>query len=511
MDPQIGQPRLNLGGTANPGVVPQALYQFADEELAGPIMGDHDTLNQITNYVENLNYDQALTQVTQASRTDLLSATPTQQYIHDTRNSLWSLSTNSVGPALTNDIWCTLTTVEMVDLSTTRLRGSVSIYTAAAGQVSLHPQFFENLFMMGIQVGNNGMYISDASNTSTQPWINTARVQLRNLREQNTGVSATTDVISAWYANPATTRPQRATVAVDDLFAWSAEFNVRPPHDLFKVAKLWPANIPLRLQIKWSQDHLKNLVKPVGAAVITEIVVQLESIVSEEVHLHPELKSFINQRFVPTDSSNITALNALSNRAGLPQNLPLVDPTLGFSAYNPENITAIYQFPCGAIQQANTVNRQFRYNPVLTGGLRPSKLMFSFNATNSLVPGEAVLLNGQYQVFYDGRAVFWKPQSVNELYMLAQRVLNADTQQDRKMMSIAEWSNARLMWAIIDLAPSHNVNDVQPARATQITIQVDFDADPPPGTNLNCVMFYDQTLLISKSNEAALSLPIPSQ
>ena len=509
-----------IGGNS---ATPQNIYGAVDNGLAGPAHVDSDTLAKLTTYAEEADYAQTLVLATQASGTDMMAATPTQGYIDDTRNTLWAISQNQFGYSSDASLTANLVSAQCVNLPSTRIRGSLILTNTTGAEITCYsfPNFYSHLCTAGLKVGQNGVTICDVGEGTNQMWRdlmfdfgrNTDRITRAVTGSKYTGkLFEPGDHVTSADTMPSFTVPANGQ---SDPF----EFSFRPNINMFNSAKLWPPNLPLQLLLTWTASNSRLLFYTVtGSApevwtVATGIVptIRLEYITSEEVQLNPSLRDHILTQFTNTPSMNINAAANLIRRGGNggqmpPTGRPLLDNTFGISNYNPERIAAIYQYIDGRLNIFNINGQSFTINPVNNGSARPSKMLICISPKSTNFGRFDPIQLQDLQVFYDGRALWHKPLTPFELYVESCKALKADPTTKHDWFTYATWLSLAGV-IVVDMAPSHNENEIQPSRSTQITIVGNLVA-PVTDMAIRTGLYFDQTLVIFKNSEGVLNLPI---
>lgn len=499
-----------FGRIADPSV-PQNLYNYVDDELSGPGYLDETTYAKLSSYADDDLYDQSLAHATQASNAEMMAAVPTQNYVDDTRESLLSINQNQTGPASENSLLAQLVSAQCVKLPTCRIHGYVNISAPEAtpeANVSFRtfPWLWSNLINLGVQSGTNGCVMVDEGLGAEQIWKNYAYLMSKNF-EDNKYPAVGTKYLDKIFESGDKTMDDMNVFTFTDANPIRYDFSFGPNHHFFRSAKLWPPNLPLRLRLTWDADKTRRLFIPTGEKTAISIQIAIESITIDEVHLNPVVKDQVLANFEITPLTNINAINRGFNAGfGPSERRPLVDNTLGIRDYNPDRIAALFQYKDTRIQNFNVSGTTFDVQPVQNGSARPGRIVVTFTTNGSPTLYSDISILKNLQVFCDGRTLFHKALTPFDLWRETMKTVKADL--DRKQyFTWRSYIALKQGYIVLDLAPSRNENEINPARATQITLSGEFN-QPQMNTNIRVTMIYDQTMTAFKNNEVAIALPL---
>jgi len=244
---------------------------------------------------------------------------------------------------------------------------------------------------------------------------------------------------------------------------------------------------------------------------------RIHTIRSEEIYLEPSMRTYIMNHF---ETGPLTNMNQLANARTM-NSAALFDPTFGIPQYNAANIGAIFQFDVHRLSSHAISGSAFQIHPVLNGSARPKMLVLAIPNPNlpysgTLTPATGCTLQ-TLQILYNGQTVWDEPYSQvtdvnnNMLPLYAESARYAGC--DRGIGPKKPWFNyeswfADRGWIVINLAPSHNENEIQPNSSAPIEIRGTFTTAVPQGLNIRVGLFFDQTMLLQKNNTAIFSLPI---
>lgn len=538
--PQTGQPANLLAGV--------------DAGLAGPPILDNDTFAHLSTFAEEDSVSQALTLAAQQSQTDMLKAVPTQNVTLDTRSTRWVLTSARDDISDVGSITANLASAQVVKLNTTRVRGMIRLHLDAAvpaGDYAYYPPTAFPLqgFTMGLKVGSNGTSIQDIGTQDDQIVLTSMEYYSRDAagsRIKCVNSSQDNDML-----NGATAAHSFFITKSDGLpFTEDFEFEFRPTCALFACEKAWPPSIPLKLQINWTPQTLAKLLQSptndqgVPTSPAPAMGIKIYDIISDEITLNPALTAHLQMQFLSAPTTNMD-LMLKSMRNGAPAN-KYFDETFGIGDQLDMNkIAAIYQFPIPRLTTFNISGSSCDVYAVMNGNPRPNKIVI---ASSIKIPGSAPGPNSfatpslkTLQILYDGRTVYDQPLTTFQMYTETLKAVGGGYLSASRPISLRDYRGATITpqaygyintsystysgWAgytgtpstnayiVLKVGPSHNDEDIQPARATQLEIRATYDPIDinlnPGGTALLRVgLFYDQTMLVMKNNTVIPALPI---
>jgi hypothetical protein len=503
-----------------------------------------DAVTDLTTYADEIRHEQALAHATKASRTDMLGSVPTQQYIEDTRNSKWTITNTSQGFAPSGETTAYLSSAQCVDIGTTRLTGSMQISVPAVAAATdadfwtLPPGFPTMLFTNGLQIGANGNTLQDVGTSTDQGWLMQMRLASKPFTdddviwEDDIPVLGGTKAAFSYLAgsdNYATTSSMSIPTikATTTATVYTYSFQMRPTHAFFSIVKTWPPNIPLKLILKWNQSNLIALTTRQGAtaggAPVSAINLRIHTIRSEEIYLKPSMRQYIMNHFATGPATN---MNQLAQARTL-NDAALYDPTFGIPAYNPANISAIYQFETSRLSTHSVSGNNFQFHPVLNGSARPKRIVIGFPHPNTAYSSSAFPATATYlsslQILYNGQTVWDEPYipvadvatttATGSLLPLFSEVRRHVGDQNNNGVtcgsyySYQRWTSDAF-WIVVKIGPSHNDLEIQPNEAAPVEVRGSFIGTVPTSYNIRVGLFFDQTMLLQKNNTAIFSLPI---
>lgn len=497
---------------------------------------DHEALNELTTYADEVNQAQSLSLATKSSRTDMMAATPAQRYILDTRSSKWTITNSTQGLQPDGETNAYLASAQCVDLKTTRLAGTMSInfpnVAVAAGNYWLLPRFMPlSCFTFGVLIGANGNTLQDVGTASDQMWLSQMRMARKPFNKTDLIIDGSNplDGLSADYVAPPNDYTNNSSVndlvipATGAAFTFTYSFVIRPTHSFFGIEKTWPPALPIKLIAKWNSTNTSSLITPFGAAVGQAFAVNLriDTIRSEEIYLVPDVKQYIMNHFITNSATNMTQ----TAQARLFNEASLFDPTFGIPQYNAANIAAIYQFETFRLSSHDISGSSFTAHPVLNGSARPKQMVIAiqnpvknFAASLFASPDLTSTFLTQLQVLYNGQTIWDEPfipnpdDNNNMTTLYAESKKNARVEFGLPALWCPWWNYQKWAkdeaWIIVNMAPSHNENEIQPNDAAPVEVRGQFSQAVPTGTRLRIGLFFDQTMLVQKSNNIVLSLPI---
>ena len=510
---------------------------------------DHTAYAQLTSYADELQQEQALTEAIKASRTDMLAAVPAQNYISDTRSTKWTLTNSQLGLATQGETSAYLSSSQCVDIATTRVSGSVEITfpaggAAGAGKYFILPELFPlMLFTSGLQIGQNGNVLQDPGTATDQCWLTQMRAAKRPfnnsdliyhsmvmIKPDGTRYPLTRDGRGFSFMNEPNDYAAPATVSSGLVVPMAdgaptvvqATFTFRPTHHFFGTAKTWPPNIPLRLILKWNPSVTSLLYSGIGDAAVqtaaanASTAIAIHTTRSNEIWLTPSVRTFIMNHFEVGPLTNMTTA-----QARVFQRSALYDPTYGIPAVNIADIGGIWQFETFRLSSHAVSGNQFQFHPVLNGSARPKIMVIGIpnqylKYGASLQPAADCALQ-TLQVLYNGTTIWDEPYTLNSgiggnmetLYAESARFARAENNisRERPWWNYEKWA-ADHAWIVVNIAPSHNPDEIQPNSAAPVEVRGTFTAPAPLNMVIRVGLFFDQTMLLRKDNTAIFSLPI---
>ena len=144
--------------------------------------------------------------------------------------------------------------------------------------------------------------------------------------------------------------------------------------------------------------------------------------------------------------------------------------------------------------------------PSVPVGIRPNVFPF-MGFLGSVDAADTVASLKDLQILYDGKTVWDRPLTTGDLYSKTMDSIKGNQMLLRTNPSFEKWGQQLCVLKFIT-APSHNMNDVQPARSTTITIRGTFEKPVVAGTKIHIGLQFDQTLIVNKKNGVILALPI---
>lgn len=491
--------------------VPSNLYNYIDDEISGPGYLDDATFSKLSAYADDDAYEQSLAHATQASNAEMMAAVPTQNYIDDTRESLLAANQNQMGPATNNKILANLVSAQCVKLPTCRINGYCMLSApdaTAEAPITLQtfPYLWANMINIGVQCGTNGCVVVDEGLGLEQLWKNYMFLMAKNFREQRYPHISSKYLDLILEAGDGTTK-DLATFTFKNSTPIRYDFSIAPNHHLFRSAKLWPPNLPMRINLSWDADKTSKLFISTGAAANLNVAIAIDSITVDEVFLNALVKEQVMANFEITPLTNINAINRGFNAGFGPSDRKvLMDPTFGIRNYDPSNTAAIFQYKDTRIQNFNVSGTVFDLQPVQNGSARPTRIIIAFTSPNKPMLSSSISLLKNMQIMYDGRTLFHKPYGPFELYRETMKTLKADAEKH----SYHTWASYVALdqgFIVVDTGPSRNENEINPARATQISLKGEFNQSVS-NVNVRVTMVYDQTMTAFKNNEVAIALPL---
>lgn len=513
-----------------------------DQTGSYPAAGSaQDALNELTVYADELKKEQAMALAIRSSRTDMLAATPAQTYCVDTRNSKWTLTNAQNGFAQSGETVAYLASAQCVDLSTTRLTGSISI-TLPATDTPGNTKYFTAppllplcLFTFGVQIGANGNVLQDVGTATDQIWLTQSRLFKKdfnksdlfctsNIRDSNNNLDG-----SVLSYNTAVNNNANTAGIQDNVFQSTAAaktlvftFTIRPNHSFFGIEKTWPPNLPIKLICRWNQATLVSLFQPSAAqnpAAVSSVQLRIHTIRSEEIYFIPEMRQAIMNGFAtgPVNNMNQLAAARTFNKNAM------YDPRFNMPQFDPVQVAGIFQFEVFRLSRHAMSGNSFYINPVLNGSARPKILVLSFPHafipySASLSPDGGTTFLKSLQVLYNGQTVWDEPytqisdvgNNMLPLYAETRRYAKADAGQCYPSIGYVNYDRwaADNAFIVVRLAPSHNDNEIQPNDSAPVEIRGEFTGAVPASTTAIVALFYDQTMLMQRNNTAIFSLPI---
>lgn len=527
-----------LARMGNP-TTPANEYEVFDREIAGPEMIDHEAMFKLTTFAEDDAFEQAMCHATQASKTNMSSAVPTQNYVIDTRPSAWSLS-GSGGYQESGTLRCQLAASQVIDLSTTRITFKCRITVGDTKDAGLTvPSFFPHqVFVQGLKGGSNGMTLQDIGTTEDQPWL-VPMIYFSRPSDKKTlftvadtaGLPASPNWFGPYVGGVASHGDWREDcplvldpAATGNTVTYDLTFIISPSHALFRVQKLWPPVVPLELTLQWSRQSIMKLLGIAGGVDKKQsykVEIMVDSIRSQAVELSPAVKDYVLAPFSTSQSSNI---NTNYQYASDDQKVKsILDNSFGINNYNPDSVAAIYQYPTWRMFTATINGTIFDVSPITNGSARPTLMIITFDnprvdktkgggcapaigSISTTTDANALSFLSELQILYDGQTIWDMPQDKLGLYQSTLDSVGAGGAGTPDYVSYPTWLISS-GYIAIRTAPSHNPNDVQPARSTTLIIRGRFGS-AVGNTNIRVGMFYDQTCVVSKKNGITLSLPI---
>ncbi len=498
-----------------PAGVPQNLLAQADESIRGPSMIDADTYASLATFAEENDYGQALTLATQQSQTDMLKATPTQNVIYDTRSTQWTITAATDGLTTTNEVTANLASALCVRLNKTVIRGKMLVEIPATADARTYvwgPLSPATGITMGVQVGTNQQQIQDIGTTQDQPILLAMELMRKNTRACR--VKCVTELAQASFAGgdyEYKTFVSTAATATN----FTMEFELRPTSGLFTCEKVWNPSTPLRLRFQYSPTTLANILRPSDDNTTTPVIsLQIYDVISDEVQLNPIITEHLQMAFTSAPATNMDLMLKSMMKGG--PGRALFDETFGVgSSFDITKVAAIHQFPVGRVSTHSVQGGSFDIYPVMNGSARPvmidicvfAPFTLSSKVYSNTLFAKQVLDN--LQVLYDGRTVWSKPLTAFQTYTQSVKSVNAGYVTDKALYpTYAEWQDG-FAHIVIKTGPSHNDEDIQPARATQLELRGTYSAATYPSAfEIRVGLFYDQTLLTLKNNTCVATLPI---
>lgn len=496
---------------------PNNLLAGANANISGPPMLDNETFTHLTTFAEEDSTAQALTLAAQRSQTDMLEAVPTQNVTLDTRTTRWTITSEQDVLTTSADLKANLASALVVKLNTTRVRGSITLAfpgTATANdKYLLCPVFPIQGFSFGLRVGGNSTVVQDVATQEDQGILMSMEATRKNFTDQK--VPKMIVGKPGFLFNPDGSN----TFSVAGGGQVIVEFEMRPNCALFACEKAWAPSVPLQLTVRWTPTLLQRLCTPIGTApALTSIQARVSDIVSDEIQLNAILTKHLQMHFLTSEATNMDLV--VRNLAGGSAASQLFDQTFGMgTGFDMGKISAIYQYPVSRLATFTITGNSFDIFPVTNGSARPSMIVIKFpgneGVTTDTTPNAETLYSqnimSSLQLLYDGRTYFDQPLTAFQMYAETVRNIGGGYVADFKQKYFAPdvW-NDHYCYIVLKTGPSHNDNDIQPARATQLELRGTLTAAIPAGKSIliHVGLFYDQTLLIMKNNTAISSLPI---
>jgi hypothetical protein len=493
-----------------PAGVPSNMLGNVDNELSGPAILDNDTYAHLSTFAEEENYGQALTMAAQQSQTDMLKSVPTQNVTLDTRSTRWTITAASDGLSDTGNITANLASALCVKLNTTRVRGQIQMTfpaTVADTNFIVAPIFPLQGFYFGLNVGSNSTSIQDEGTSQDQPILLSMEIARKDFHHSKL-IRVNHDNADMRF-NPVTPNNLTVPLAGGTVIV---EFEFRPTCPLFACEKVWPPSIPLKMKVNWNVTTMANLFTPLGGATRPTITTKIYDIISDEIQLNPILTSHLQASFMSAPTTNMD-LMLKSMRNGSPAN-ELFDETFGIGgSYDISKIAAIYQFPQSRLSSHSIAGSSFDIHPVMNGSARPAMIVIAMPGAVAAGVASSLYATNVFtslQILYDGRTVYDQPLLPFQMYSETLKSVNSgfwtSNVSSTEYYQYDSW-NSTYSFIVLKTGPSHNEEDIQPARSTQLEIRASYATLAGPST-VRVGLFFDQTLLVLKNNTVVSSLPI---
>lgn len=493
--------------------VPANYLGNADALISGPSILDGDTYAQLTTYNEDNDLGRAFTMAVQQSQTDMLKAVPTQNVTQDTRSTKWTLTQATDALSDSGSSVANLASAAPVKLFTTRIRGSVQVTipaTAAVGDNTylLAPIFPLQGMSFGLEIGANASVVQDRGTSSDQPTLLSMMMARKTFRNQEI-ISIVSDANFYPATDAATVLSSQTTESI-----FTVQFECRPTAGIFQCEKVWPPSIPLKLYIDWSPNSLKDLVNPAAGNTGTGAVIkmQITDIISDEVILNPLILDHMQMSFMAAPATNMDIMlrNMRKGQAGQ----ELYDHTFG-GQVDQSQMAAIFQYRVQRLSRFTVSGGSFDVFPVTNGSARPTEVVvivpkhvsYPTNAQKFGSNLYATNILTSLQLIYDGKNYWHQPQNNFQMYSSSLKSVGANYILDKNWFP---YDTKSFDFIVFKTGPSHNSEDVQPARSTQMELRGTWDASIPQYTQFTLFvgLFFDQTAIALKNNTIIQSLPI---